>query len=322
MHFYRHAFTGLEPGTRYRVTSRGKGGTSTITSETLPAPPGKPRLRIGLIADLHLGTERNGIETYRPGVKRLYGLAYDLCLKYIRRLVDLGADRIILTGDIVDPCTPRTLGSLKELLASTTVACHPIIGNHEPWTRGGESLFYRELGLSRGGYACVRAGKTRLLLLSTPTPSSLDREDPQRAWLESRLEEASADEDLFLFSHFSLLLHPCVQGHKNDGYQLLDDHRGLLSLLDRHPNVRAFVAGHKNVPSLVVRNGVSHLLSPEFIQAPCGYDMLTLYDGGFSRTTYEIDEQHVCEVARAAYEPIWPERFGTEEGRSFLHVYA
>ena len=321
MHFHRHAVSRLAPGTPYRVTSSGPGGSSILDTETLPAPHGKPRLRIGLIADLHLGPERCGIEAYRPGTRRLPGLARELGSKYIRRLVDLGAERIILTGDIVDPCTPRTLGMLKEILSSVPVPCHPIIGNHEPWTPGGETLFYRELDLSNGGYSSVPVDEIRLLLLSTPTPSSLGRDDPQRAWLEAQLHEASPDEDLLLFSHFSLLLHPCVQGPRNDGYQVLEDHRTLLALLDRYPNVRAFVAGHKNIPSRVVRNGVAHLLSPELIQAPCGYDMLTLYEDGMSRTTYEIDEQHYVEVARAAYERDWPDRFGAEEERSFYHAY-
>ncbi len=322
MHFTRHRFHRLEPGTRYRATADGSGGAATFTAETLPAPPGRPRLRLGLIADLHLGPHRCGIEAYPRGTRRLYGLAYELGAKYIRRLADLGAERIILTGDLVDPCTPGTLGLLKELLASVPVPCHPIIGNHEAWAPGGEALFYRELGLPGGGYSCVRAGGARLLLLSTPTPSSLGSGDPQRSWMEGLLRESGAGEDVFLFSHFSLLHHPCVQGARDDGYQVLEDRRGLLEVLDRHPNVRAFVAGHKNVPSRVVRRGVAHLLSPEFIQAPCGYDLLTLYEGGFSRATYEIDEQHYCEVARAAYERDWPVRFGTEEDRSFYHAYS
>ena len=50
--------------------------------------------------------------------------------------------------------------------------------------------------------------------------------------------------------------------------------------------------------------------------------MLTFYEGGLGRVTYEIDEQHYCEVARTAYEPIWPERHGEESHRNFLVRYA
>jgi hypothetical protein len=124
-----------------------------------------------------------------------------------------------------------------------------------------------------------------------------------------------------LFSHFSLLLHPCNDGHRNDGYQLLDDRAALLGLLERFPRVRVFSAGHKNVPSRVMRGKTVHLLSPQLIQAPCGYDMLRLYEGGAARTTYEIDEQHYCEVARTAYEVDWALRYGDDGGRNFCMVY-
>lgn len=57
------------------------------------------------------------------------------------------------------------------------------------------------------------------------------------------------------------------------------------------------------------------------IQSPCGYDMLDLCEDGLCRVTYEIDEQHYVEVARAAYESEWPLRFGTDEDRRFVWSY-
>ena len=69
-------------------------------------------------------------------------------------------------------------------------------------------------------------------------------------------------------------------------------------------------------------SGLVHTLSLQLIQSPCGYDVLQLYEGGVARTTYEIDEQHYCEVARAAYADRWPERYGAEEDRNFFHAYA
>jgi hypothetical protein len=324
VHFHARVFEGLSTGTRLRVEAR-HGPTGTVRSletETLDAAPGPPRLRVGILADLHLPGERTPIERYPKGTKRLPGLAHELATRYLPRLEALGADAIVLPGDLVDPCTPRTLGALREILQSVSVPCYPIIGNHEPWSAGGEALFYEGLGLPSGGYYVVRAGGVRLILLSTPAPDALGPGSAQLRWLEQQLAGADNEgEDVGLFAHFSLLLHPCVQGSKNDGYQLLDNRQELLDLIGRFPRVRVFAAGHKNVPSKVLHRGVVHLLSPQLIQAPCGFDMLTFYDGGLARTTYEIEEQHYCEVARAAYERIWPERYGREEDRNFLHTY-
>jgi 3',5'-cyclic AMP phosphodiesterase CpdA len=292
-----------------------------VETSTLPDPPGAPKLRLGIVADLHLPATRASIERYAPGAKRLHGLAGELAERYLPRLESLGADAIVLLGDLVDPCTPETLAALRRIMEAVSVPCHPIIGNHEPWSPRGEELFYRSLGLPAGGYYVVRTHGVRLILLSTPTPDALGPGSGQLAWLRRQLADVAPDEDVALFSHFSLLLHPCVAGAKNDGYQLLDHHRELLTLLSESPRVRVFSAGHKNVPSRLDRDGVVHLLSPQLIQAPCGYDMLSFYDDGLGRTTYEIDEQHYCEVARAAYEGSWPERYGQEDHRNFCLAY-
>lgn len=324
MHFHAHVFEDLPSGTEVRLVAchERTRAVRSFETKTLDAAPGARKLRVGIVADLHLPEERAPVERYPRGARRLPGLAHELATRYLPRLEALGADAIVLPGDLVDPCTPRTLAALQEILQSVSIPCYPIIGNHEPWSSGGEALFYARLGLPEGGHYAIRLGGVRLVLLSTPAPEALGPGSAQLRWLEGQLSEANdEEEDVALFSHFSLLLHPCVQGARNDGYQLLDNRGELLDLLEQFPHVRVFAAGHKNVPSKLFRRGVVHLLSPQLIQAPCGYDMLTFYDGGLARTTWEIEEQHYCEVARAAYEPIWPERYGREEDRNFLHAY-
>jgi hypothetical protein len=323
VHFYRHRFEGLACGASFPVRARHleSGATASQVTSTLPSPPGATRLRLGLVADPHLSTVSASIDDYATGTRRLYGLAGELMEKYLPRVESLGVDAIVLLGDLVDPCTPETLARLRVILSRVSVPCHPIIGNHEPWSPGGEELFHRALGLPSGGHRVLSVNGVRLIFLSTPDPGALSPGSEQLRWLERQLADAPSGEDIALFSHFSLLLHPCVQGHRNDGYQLLDNHRALLALLARHPRVRVFAAGHKNVPSRVDRQGVVHLLSPQLIQAPCGYDVLTFYEGGLGRVTYEIDEQHYCEVARAAYQPFWRERYGQESHRNFVLRY-
>jgi 3',5'-cyclic AMP phosphodiesterase CpdA len=322
-HFYRHTFDRLPSASHRRLAAlhlHNQAGAA-VEASTLPAPPGPVKLRIGLLADLHLPLRPARIEDYRAGTKRLLGLAHELAHRYIQRLESLGADAIVLLGDLVDPCTPDTLAMLREILHQVAVPCYPIIGNHEPWSPGGAARFFRMLELPEHGYYTVRAHGVRLLLLSTPEPGALDPGSAQYRWLQAELDQAAPSEDIVLFSHFSLLLHPCVQGPRNDGYQLLDHHRLLLRLLARYPNVRVFSAGHKNVPSRMTQSGIVHLLSPQLIQAPCAYDLLHLYQGGVARTTHEIDEQHYCELARAAYRHDWEARYGTEASRNFCVAY-
>lgn len=324
LHFYRSTFAGLRSATTFTaeaslLSSRQR---ARLETSTLPAPPGRQKLSIGIMSDLHLSSERCGIDSFGGRPKRLYGLALELGARYIERLDTLGVDLIVFPGDIVDPCTKTTLDELLGLFDRVDTPCYPIIGNHEPWSPGGEELFYRSLDLPKGGYYSVKRKGVRLLMLSTPTPAAVTPGSRQWRWLEAELSEAPASEDVVLFSHFSLLLHPCVQGVNDDGYQLLDDHRALLKLISTYPNVRLFAAGHKNVPSMMLQGGVVHTLSPQLIQAPCGYDVIHLYAEGLARTTYEIDEQHYVEVARTAYGTRYRDRYGAEHDRNFSHRYA
>ena len=322
-HFYRHRFVGLSPGTTYHlsVTRIEDDAGRTIATETLPAPAGTTKLRIGVLSDIHLPPGAADIEQYRYGARRLTGLARELATRYIRRLERLGADVIVFPGDSVDPCTDQTLAVFKEVLKEVSIPCLPIIGNHEPWSSNGEARFYAALGLPKQGRYAVRRPGVRLLMLATPDQNALHEGSAQLRWLEAQLKAAGDDEDVVLCTHFALYLHPCVQGHLNDGYQLLNNHRGINRLLEGHPKVRLVITGHKNVPSMLVRGGVIHTLSPQLIQAPCGYDMFTLFEGGVSRTTYEIDEQHYAEVARDAYGDDYASRYGDEMGRHFSVRY-
>jgi 3',5'-cyclic AMP phosphodiesterase CpdA len=321
--FFRHTFDELPADTRFSVNAALHSGKKSVEvlADTLKAPDGAEKLKVGVLSDLHLPRHALSIEAYRPGTRRLIGLSEQLARRYIRRLEAMGADIIVLPGDLVEPCTTEMLSKLKEIIHSVSIPCLPIIGNHEPWSRNGEVLFYEVLDLPPGGYYAVERNRMRLLMLSTPDPAALAHGSRQLAWLKEQLDEAAPNDDIVLFSHFSLRLHPCVAGSRNDGYQLLSNHREILNLIEQYPNVRVFAAGHKNVPSVMVRNGIVHTLSPQLIQSPCGYDLFHFFEGGVQRTTFEIEEQHYCELARAAYAHDWPMRFGSARSRNFHLSY-
>ena len=320
LHFYRQTIEPLPSGTPFVIIVRHcqSGMEKAVETSMLKLPSGRLKLKIGVLADLHLPEHAVSIDRYSPGTRRFGGLASELGHKYIKRLVALGADIIVLPGDLVEPCNRQTLSQLQELMNSVSVPCYPIIGNHEPWSPNGAALFRDFLGLPSHGYYSACHGDCRLIMLDSPDPGALANRSAQLRWLKSEIEKSGPHETIVIFSHFSLLLHPCVQGHKNDGYQLLDNHRQILKTVEEFPNVRLFIAGHKNVPSVVVRNSIVHTLSPQLIQFPCGYDLFRVFDDGVMRTTYEIDEQHYVELARTGYAHNWEERYGAERGRNFF----
>ena len=233
---------------------------------------------------------------------------------------ELGCDRILFLGDTMDPMNEETLAAIKCIFASVQIPCHSVIGNHEICGPCSAADFYREFGLPSSGDYVIEANGFVIICLATPDQSCLAQGSPQMRWLENQLVRFS-DRNIFLTAHFSLLLHPCVRGWKNDGMQQLYEPQPVLDLLARFPNVRAWFAGHKNIPSKIVHEGVLHLLSPQLIQAPCSYAIIDIHEDAIVHATHEIEEQHWLQISRDAYGTDYPERHGREEDRNFTWFF-
>ena len=124
-HFFRHTFSDLPSGTRWSLHAEQGIERASLIASTLPPAPGPAKLRIGLLADLHLSAEQTSIDAYGSATRRLYGVARELTARYVRRLEALGADAIVLLGDVVDPCTDETLDILGQMLEQVDVPSTP-----------------------------------------------------------------------------------------------------------------------------------------------------------------------------------------------------
>lgn len=319
--FYRHQFTGLASGTQYLVELATGTQSMSLPFRTLPSLRGQRKVSFGVLSDLHI---QPFAKSHRlpPRAKRLHAVAEELAFRYLKRLEEQGVDLVILPGDTVDPLDDYTLGITRDLIGSVHVPCHLMIGNHESYGPYADEDFFREFGLPPEGYQTILVNDVAFILLSTPGQGSLNPSGRQFQWLAAELEEHANRRDTFVFSHFSLLLHPCVQGWKNDGMQQLVHYDDVLDLLSRYSRIRAFIAGHKNVPSRMTRQGVPHLLCPQLIQAPCGYSVFEAYEDGLQHNVFEIDEQHYVQISRDAYGDDYPERYGNDADRNWTYPYA
>jgi hypothetical protein len=318
--FFRHRFTGLQHGTFYRVELKTDAETKIIPLTTLTPLAGPKKVRFAILTDLHIQPHAcsRGLSSR---ARRLYAVAEELAFRYLKRIEQQGADLVIFPGDTFDPLDDYTLGVARELMRSVDIPCHLMIGNHEAYGPYDERDFHRAFDLPRDGYQTILFNDVAFILLSTPQQRSLHPSGRQFCWLESELERHANRRDTFVFAHFSLLLHPCVQGWKNDGMQQLDDYQSVLDLLSRYRRVRAFIAGHKNVPSRQIRDGVLHLLCPQLIQAPCGYSMIELFENGLLHNVYEINEQPYVQIARDSYGNDYAERYGGASERNYVYRY-
>lgn len=294
------------------IPPRSKAPSSQYETDKALSPR---RCRIALLPDCHV---RMGYDVppTQP-VRRLYGAARQLLEITLERLIRMDVDAVMLLGDTLDPADEAGMVWLASLISESPFPIHVIIGNHEYYGNISIERFHRTLGLPDHGFHVAQVKGVPFLMLATPDQDSLHPGSFGFQWLEETLNEYDCDTDLFCCAHFSLLLHPCVQGPKNDGMQVLWSASAIQSLLRQYPNVRAWIAGHKNVPSKVIEDGMLHLLSPQLIQAPCGFRILDIYDDGLMSRVYDIEEQELANLSQLAYGAAYPERYGTQEDRNF-----
>lgn len=279
------------------------------------APASQRRCRVALLPDSHV---RYGWdERPRQPARRLYGAARHLLETTVQRLPSLEVDAALLLGDTLDPADEPGLAWLSNLMAESPVPLHIVIGNHEYYGGISVAQFHAALGLPEHGCYVAEVKGVPFLMLGTPDQDSLSPGSVEYQWFAETLSGYDSGTDLFCCAHFSLLLHPCVRGPKNDGMQVLWPAEAIKSLLRRHPNVRAWIGGHKNVPSKVIEDGRLHLLSPQLIQAPCAFSVLDICVDGIASRVYDVQEQYLARLSRQAYGQDYAERHGTEDNRNF-----
>lgn len=253
-------------------------------------------------------------------MRRLYPFAARLLEEQVHALNEVdspGFDAIFLLGDTLDPADQDSLIWLQNLIASSRVPIYPIIGNHEGYGGISDEDFHLALGLPIHGNYLIRVQGMPFLMLATPGQDSLAPGSEGYRWLASTLAELEDEDAVFCCAHFSLLLHPCVQGPRNDGMQILWSAASLLGLLSSHSNVRAWIAGHKNIPSKVIDQGILHLLSPQLIQAPCGFRELQISPLSIESFVHPLSDEELALLSREAYGTGYSTRHGDPADRDF-----
>jgi len=319
--YYRHRFNQLPMGASQVVEVTDGTEVVQLPFRTLAPLPGRKKVAFGILPDLHIQPFAKSRRLPRR-TKRLYAVAEKLAFRCLKRLEDQGVDLVVFPGDTMDPLDDYTLGVTRDLMRSVNIPCYLMIGNHETYGPYDEGAFFRAFDLPPEGYQSFLFNDVAFILLSTPHQGSLNPLGHQFRWLAAELEKHAEQRDTFVFAYFSLLLHPCVTGWKNDGMQQIDDYQNVLELLNRYPKVRAFIAGHKNVPSRVVHHGVLHLLCPQLIQAPCGYSVIEVYETGLIHNVFEIEEQNYVQISRDAYADDYPGRYGEDGQRNYVYHFA
>jgi Icc protein len=240
-------------------------------------------LRLLHITDTHL---------HADPARRLRGVATHATLAAVLRAARAAgqADAVLATGDLSQDETAGSYQNFRTLLEPLGLPVWCLPGNHDA-----PLPMDAVLGTAPFSVGGVReAGAWRVCLLDSFHAGDHGGQlaDAHLRWLDGALGEHERHPVLLAIHHFPLEL----------GSRWLDDlglrnAAQLLAIVDRHPQVRAVVAGHVHQAADITRHGVRYLATPstcfQFLpgsnifamdQRPPGFRWLELGDDGSLHT--------------------------------------
>ncbi|MEQ1565759.1 MAG: phosphodiesterase [Myxococcota bacterium] len=159
----------------------------------------------------------------------------------IARVPSVGADLVLLTGDLVDRGTAEEYGQLVDLLSACAVPVFVLPGNHDD--RRQLVRTFAQPYLPPEGFVqyTLEDGPVRIVALDTVIPRQSGGElCPERlGWLDARLAEAPDKPTLVAMHH-----PPFLSGVAKMDEMGLADPSGLEAVIRRHPQVERIVCGH------------------------------------------------------------------------------
>ncbi len=320
-----HAATirGLRPGTRYRyeLVSNGQRLASSVDNpgrlRTLESPGGRVLARIVVLNDLHVGEQCSGTATNLDGnsippcfsepdyAARMLAAA----LRSIRRA---GPDLVIANGDLTDRGRPDEVRRAVDMLRRLGIPVLITRGNHDRTLPGAEgcgedgdclrTFAFEERAVGDHALTSVRRIGRHLTVIG------LDSCDPQTG--EGRLDLGNQieflDDQLAIarrqrrraivaFHHpvttaaISTAIPPITFGVGPD-----QGGRDCLAALARHPHVALVLHGHTHRNYVSYDEGNPHdlpfLENGAVKEYPGGFGLITIRDGGLTRTYHRMTE--------------------------------
>ncbi|MEV4612562.1 metallophosphoesterase [Kitasatospora sp. NPDC049258] len=201
---------------------------------------------IAQLSDIHLDGTRRSAERTRAVLAHLEDLPYDLAA-------------VLVTGDIADHGLPAEYEQARELLRSR----HPVLicpGNHDD-----RAAFRRHLLGEPGGSAApvnqVHRGEGFVIALCDSSVPGEHRgllDEETLGWLGGVLADTPDGTPVLVgFHHPPAALHvPYVDGIRQFGEERL------AALVERHPGIAGFLAGHAHTAAATTFAGRPLLVAP------------------------------------------------------------
>jgi 3',5'-cyclic AMP phosphodiesterase CpdA len=206
-------------------------------------------------------------------------------------------DFVLITGDLFDAATLPEVERFEQVIRALQKPYYVIPGNHdrrevdktEGWTRQDFARRFNPQVAARPGEAAAQAGYWSITLTPEVQLIGLDStrdadwggivDEVQLAWLEAEL--ATHPEKLIIVAvHHPLHLLAPVDRLPEWRYFVCDNGAELISLFERHPQVKIVLTGHHHMSQVEKLNRRLHISTPAISVYPCAYRTFELVRSG------------------------------------------
>lgn len=259
-----------------------------------------PSLRIAQVSDLHLFADSDQCLLGMPTSRSLNALVTQL--QQLQPQLDL----LLLTGDLSQDGTAASYRRLQKLLSPLGIPTYWLPGNHDCVEVMVRSLtqFYPDKSFQRGGW--------QFILLNSQDPGCVHgRLSPESLlWLDQQLTQNPTFPTLVSLHH-----PPFAVNSTWLDTSTLQNTPDLLSVLDRHSQVKLVVFGHIHQEFQRQRRAVTYLGAPSTCiqfereshdfalgqEAP-GFRLIQLYaDGTWESQVKRVQFAHALDLAATGY---------------------
>lgn len=286
----------------------------------------KPILSFGIMADCQYA-DKDDEDFVVSGTHHMYHNRYRQSADKLRQAVETFNDFdlafVVHLGDFVDRGIEEANGIIETIRELKAPFWH-VLGNHDfAGSEDDHTRLYKKYGIENSYYAKQINGY-RFIILDTNEVSIIKHPEgtmgwnmgkkmiqeaheagmlqaydwnggigaEQQEWLEVQLNEAkAANEKVILFAHHPVF-PPGVLNALND--------EQIMCLIEKYPNVIAYINGHNHLGAFGYRKNVPYLTVPGMLQTETNaYGIVTVYENkidvnGYGRIqdmTIEIDVQ-------------------------------
>jgi Calcineurin-like phosphoesterase len=189
----------------------------------------------------------------------------------IRRL---SPDFVMLTGDIVDADSPRSIRFAKQAIEPIPRPLFPVLGNHDTFRRNhanwlktwekefpGDQVYY---SFNSGGYHFV--------MLDCLLNRSAPLEKPQFSWLDADLAQ-HRDYPTFIAVH--------TPWGKKFAPQLK-------SRIKENPQIKAVISGHAHISGLSAKAGCVYSVSAALVEYPMMFREFVIFEKHLEIRSYQV----------------------------------